>query len=159
MREFQKPLFTHQRVKTKKSVKKKMKINKKRYISEKTKRFVRKRDKGRCVECGSIKNLEFDHVIPYSKGGKNTANNLRLRCRKCNRIKYNKTNRDYDFFENELCLICLNYPCVKVNNRYILNEACQTCENKKNFNRDPSKALWVRDYNKNLIIIDLAAKY
>src|SRR5208283_1722610 len=30
---------------------------------------VWKRDKGRCVKCGSKDNLHFDHLIAYSKGG------------------------------------------------------------------------------------------
>ena len=33
--------------------------------------------------------LEFDHVIPFSKGGATTVQNLRLLCRACNRKKSN----------------------------------------------------------------------
>ena len=32
---------------------------------------------------------EFDHVIPFSKGGATTADNLKLCCRNCNRKKSN----------------------------------------------------------------------
>ena len=48
---------------------------------------IRTRDKNQCVNCGSTKNLEFDHKIPISKGGKTTFNNVQLLCRSCNRRK------------------------------------------------------------------------
>ncbi|HXK28700.1 MAG TPA: HNH endonuclease signature motif containing protein [Candidatus Binatia bacterium] len=31
--------------------------------------------------------VEFDHIIPHSKGGPTTTENLRLLCRVCNRKK------------------------------------------------------------------------
>lgn len=48
---------------------------------------VWRRDEGRCVECGSQENLEFDHVIPIALGGSNTERNLQLLCEECNRRK------------------------------------------------------------------------
>ena len=56
-------------------------------IPDDVKMFVWKRDGGRCIKCGSQENLEFDHIIPLSKGGSNTARNLQLLCEKCNRSK------------------------------------------------------------------------
>jgi 5-methylcytosine-specific restriction endonuclease McrA len=35
--------------------------------------------------------LEFDHVIPLSKGGSHTQSNIKPAHRTCNRRKYNKT--------------------------------------------------------------------
>ena len=45
------------------------------------------RDKGMCVNCGSNEKIEFDHIIPHSKGGTDTYRNLQLLCEKCNRKK------------------------------------------------------------------------
>ena len=43
--------------------------------------------RGRCVNCGSNGNLEFDHVIPVSMGGAHTVRNLQLLCVSCNVAK------------------------------------------------------------------------
>lgn len=51
--------------------------------------FVWNRDGGKCVKCGSQENLEYDHIIPVSKGGSNTARNIQLLCETCNREKSN----------------------------------------------------------------------
>ena len=61
-----------------------------RRTSQKAKDLVWNRDGGKCVICSSNVNLEFDHIIPFSKGGSNTYRNLQLLCEKCNRKKYNK---------------------------------------------------------------------
>lgn len=47
------------------------------------------RDGGKCVKCGSQENLEFDHLIPVSKGGATTYRNMQLLCKKCNIEKSN----------------------------------------------------------------------
>ena len=52
-------------------------------------REVWRRDQGRCVQCGSQLRLEFDHVIPVSRGGSNTVRNIQLLCESCNRAKSN----------------------------------------------------------------------
>ena len=56
-------------------------------IPEEVKIAVWRRDNGRCVKCGSQENLEYDHIIPVSKGGSNTSRNIQLLCEKCNRQK------------------------------------------------------------------------
>ena len=56
-------------------------------IPEAVRHEVWRRDQGKCVECGSQDNLEFDHLIPFSRGGANTVRNLQLLCEKCNRKK------------------------------------------------------------------------
>jgi hypothetical protein len=49
--------------------------------------LVWQRDHGRCVECGSNEELEYDHIIPLAMGGSNTERNLQLLCAPCNRRK------------------------------------------------------------------------
>lgn len=56
-------------------------------IPDDVKVLVWQRDKGRCVRCGSNQNLEYDHIIPFSMGGSDTARNLQLLCEPCNRAK------------------------------------------------------------------------
>lgn len=56
-------------------------------IPERVKMYVWKRDDGRCAYCKSNKKLEYDHIIPVSKGGSNTARNIQLLCERCNRSK------------------------------------------------------------------------
>ena len=58
-----------------------------RPIPQDVKDAVWRRDEGRCVQCGSNENLEFDHIIPISKGGANTYRNIQLLCEPCNRSK------------------------------------------------------------------------
>lgn len=58
-----------------------------RVISSEVRREVWRRDEGKCVKCGSRLNLEYDHIIPFSEGGSNTARNIELLCQDCNRAK------------------------------------------------------------------------
>jgi 5-methylcytosine-specific restriction endonuclease McrA len=58
-----------------------------RAIAQDVKIEVAARDGGRCRQCGSNKELHFDHVTPWSKGGANTADNIQLLCGTCNRRK------------------------------------------------------------------------
>jgi hypothetical protein len=56
-------------------------------IPQSVRHEVWRRDQGRCVDCGARERLEFDHIVPVSKGGSNTARNIELRCESCNRRK------------------------------------------------------------------------
>lgn len=48
---------------------------------------LQERDGGECAWCGSIDGLTIDHVVPFSAGGGDDFDNLRLLCRPCNTSK------------------------------------------------------------------------
>ena len=58
---------------------------------------IYRRDNYECVYCGdgNRKTLTLDHVIPQSKGGKDSWDNLVTACRKCNSEKSNLTLEEY----------------------------------------------------------------
>ncbi len=63
-----------------------------RYIPSAVKRTVWQRDKGQCVfkesesheQCGSRFQLEYHHEIPFAKGGRPQAGNIKLYCKRHN---------------------------------------------------------------------------
>lgn len=61
--------------------------SKRERISDEVKTAVWRRDSGVCINCGSNRELEFDHIIPLAMGGSNTFRNLQLLCAGCNRDK------------------------------------------------------------------------
>ncbi|MEO1093680.1 MAG: HNH endonuclease [Cyanobacteria bacterium J06638_28] len=50
-------------------------------------REVFRRDQHRCQYCNSTKRLTIDHVVPRSKGGTHTWDNVVAACERCNSIK------------------------------------------------------------------------
>lgn len=56
-------------------------------IPRDVKSVVFERDGGRCVECCSNFEIQYDHVIPFALGGSSTAENLQLLCAPCNQAK------------------------------------------------------------------------
>lgn len=56
-----------------------------------SRRNIMKRDGNRCQYCGIGRNLTIDHVLPRSRGGKDTWENLVTACDECNVQKGNRT--------------------------------------------------------------------
>lgn len=48
----------------------------------------------RCLACGLEKKLTVDHIVPFSKGGTNTIDNIQPLCFRCNQLKKAETT-DY----------------------------------------------------------------
>ena len=65
-------------------------------MTSKLREDIKKRDNYTCNKCGvSIQDephllLEIDHIVPISKGGLTTEDNLQTLCWKCNRLKGSK---------------------------------------------------------------------
>src|SRR4029079_7568415 len=63
------------------------------HIPAHVQRAVWERDGGQCTfvgdnghRCGSRERIEFDHIVPFARGGPSTVKNLRLRCRTHNQL-------------------------------------------------------------------------
>lgn len=64
-----------------------------RTFDDNMKREAYERQKGICIKCEDhfeIEEMAGDHIIPWSKGGKTTAENCQMLCNRCNAIKSNK---------------------------------------------------------------------
>ena len=65
-------------------------------MTRKLREFIKTRDNFTCCNCGNSTHaepnllLEIDHIIPVSKGGCTTEDNLQTLCWKCNRAKGDK---------------------------------------------------------------------
>ena len=65
-----------------------VKIPLKKIMEQKPSRsLIYKRDNHTCQYCGSTKKLTIDHVIPRSRGGKDTWENMVIACSSCNTKK------------------------------------------------------------------------
>ena len=61
-----------------------------RAFTESQKRIAYEKQDGICIKCGKkfdYKEMEGDHITPWSKGGKTNAENCQMLCLECNRRK------------------------------------------------------------------------
>lgn len=86
-------LFLSEKIKFNKSV-----AGQRALMTSKLRQRIKERDGFICKQCGaSVQKepnllLEIDHIIPISKGGLTTEDNLQTLCWRCNRKKGNKIN-------------------------------------------------------------------
>jgi 5-methylcytosine-specific restriction endonuclease McrA len=64
--------------------------NRKKAVTDGTKRVVYARDRNQCVVCGARRNLTVDHIYPRARGGCSHDHNLQLMCEKHNTQKGEK---------------------------------------------------------------------
>ena len=88
-----------------------VKLNEYIYIPHKkvtlTRQNLYRRDEYSCVYCGSKEDLTIDHVIPKSKGGLNTWENMVTCCSSCNT---RKDDKPLDVFLEESGLTIRHIP-------------------------------------------------
>ena len=61
-----------------------------RTFDDDDKRAAYERQKGVCPVCKGrfeFEEMEGDHIVPWSKGGKTVPENLQMLCRRCNAVK------------------------------------------------------------------------
>ncbi len=80
----------HQEVKALESIVSQNHKPKRTPIPDAVKMIVYERDEGKCVRCGSTIRLHFDHIIPFSKGGADSEDNIQILCEVCNLQKSDK---------------------------------------------------------------------
>lgn len=64
-----------------------------RAFSDSMKQKVYEKQSGKCNFCGeefTLHEMEADHIMPWSEGGKTSEDNCQMLCRKCNREKSSK---------------------------------------------------------------------
>lgn len=59
-------------------------------ISKPSRAMIYARDQSRCQYCGSTRKLTIDHIVPKSRGGGDTWDNMVIACSKCNTLKGDK---------------------------------------------------------------------
>ena len=69
-----------------------------RHISHSVKLQVSRRDQNICQICRCNipdDEMNYDHIIPYSKGGSSQVNNIRILCQTCNNVRRNDFESEF----------------------------------------------------------------
>lgn len=87
------------------------------------KELVFLRDGCTCQYCGKkfdMAKLQLEHVLPKSKGGKKTMDNIVTSCKPCNDKKANKTPEQagMTLIKNPKSMSFLESICISINNKY-----------------------------------------
>ena len=74
-------------------------------LSNTIRRRIYARDGRKCRACGAEHGLSIDHIIPISKGGNSTDDNLQVLCLGCNVLKGNRIpTKEHDQFMHASCM-------------------------------------------------------
>jgi len=105
---------------------------------------VLKRENQICSVCGSPvqdKDVEFDHIIPWSKGGSSDESNVRLLCRPCNRKRRAE-------FEKEFLVAGAGEHLIEPVDAFVVVWLTVVVDFGLSFQRSHGKAPTARDYAK-----------
>jgi 5-methylcytosine-specific restriction endonuclease McrA len=69
--------------------------------SQSIKTFVLFRDEGKCLECGTDKNISTHHVIALKDGGEDEINNVITLCFDCHAEKHKDNKGIYNQFKSK----------------------------------------------------------
>jgi len=91
-----------------------------------TRQNIFKRDGFRCQYCGTHRELTLDHVVPRSRTGKSTWNNLVTACKHCN-------SRKGDYMPHEANMVLQTKPYKPSYILFLKNFSGYVCEEWKPF--------------------------
>ena len=109
--------------------------------------FVFSRSNGKCSYCGKPAE-EIDHIIPRSKGGTDSVNNLTASCRACNEKKSNLSLKDFgklvgkDFSKLEPKKLPKHASIVQSARNYMIREISKLVADTKSYDA------WLTKYNR-----------
>lgn len=113
----------------------------------KLRNFIFSRSNGKCSYCGE-KAVEIDHIVPRSKGGTDSVNNLTASCRACNEKKSNLSLKEFgklvgkDFSKLETKKLPKQASIVQSAREYTIKEVTKLVADTKSYDA------WLTKYNR-----------